>query len=283
MEIELHFPEYDHDQVTAAAHARHEAAKAMCSTGDRFIGSSLGAWLGHARAAELEHVPARLVAEVPRDTFLRVEEPEPGDAELWASLQQTLAALPRDHMARWDHCSSLDLKGALAEGRMPNAAESTALAPWDPRAYDLAHGYPGDVIAVWARPWIRARWVDSYPLEFRVFVQNSCIIGVASYYPQRPLPATPAIMSFAAEAQVRAERLVAHMDAFGARPWMPNFGPQFDGTKVSATLDFVVTAGDDLLFLEAGPPFGAGAHPCAFIDRPISGVALALAPGVILR
>lgn len=283
MSFRIPIPQVDFEELETRARARHQAGKLLCSTGGRFIGTSLGAWLGHAQSAGLAAVPARLVALVPRETFLRIETPEAGDASLWESLKRDLASLQAGWMARWDHCSSLELKGAMARGRLPDADEATSLEPWDPRAYDLAHEFPGDDIAVWARPWVAARMVDGFPLEFRVFIKDGSVIGVASYYPQRPLPETAEMLSLAMECRRLAEQLVAHLDALGARPWLPGFGDRFSDSAVSATIDFLVAESGEVLFLEAGPPFGAGAHPCAFLDQPVNGVALALAPGVVLR
>lgn len=276
-------PEVDFEELELRARERHAAGTLLCSSGGRFIGTSLGAWLSHAQAAGLECVSARQITSVPRDAFLRIETPKTEDAQLWESLKRDLASLPAGWMARWDHCSSLELKGAMAQGRLPDAEEATSLEPWDPRAWELAYEYPSDAISAWARPWVQARMVDGYPLEFRVFIKDSRVIGVASYYPQRPLPDTPEMLGLAETCRRQAERLVGHLDAAGARPWLPGFGERFSDSAASATMDFLVTESGEVLFLEAGPPYGAGAHPCAFIDRPIEGVALCLAPGVALR
>ena len=41
------------------------------------------------------------------------------------------------------------------------------------------------------------------------------------------------------------------------------------------TADFVVGKDGKVLFLEGGPPYGLGAHPCCFEGRDIEGIALA--------
>ena len=38
-----------------------------------------------------------------------------------------------------------------------------------------------------------------------------------------------------------------------------------------------------LVMVDAGPGYGAGAHPCCFIDQPVTGRAWALAEGVEAR
>lgn len=125
--------------------------------------------------------------------------------------------------------------------------------------------------------------LDGYPVEFRVFVENGEVLGVASYYPQRPLPPTPEMSALAGHCIRRSFTILQHLTQSQEAPWMPTYEGKFEDGKVSATLDFIVTTEGKALFLEAGPPFGAGAHPCAFIDRPIKGVALEMAPGVELR
>ena len=91
------------------------------------------------------------------------------------------------------------------------------------------------------------------------------------------------IHGYANQCLDHAKQLVNHLDQIGEMPWMSDFEGQFDPNKVSATMDFLVTPEGKVLFLEAGPPFGSCAHSCAFIDREISVIALALAPGVVLR
>lgn len=283
MDFRIPIPSVDPEELEARAQARHAAHKELCSTGGRFIGTSLGAWLSHVQAAGIPHVPANRLAVVPRMAIVRFEEPQAGDAELFEQLRRDLAVLPEGSMARWDHCSSLALKAAMADGRAPSAEEATSLEPGDPRAWELTYEFPGDDVVVWARPWVEAKVMDAFPVEFRVFVQDSRVIGVASYYPQRALPESSEILELASRAKGMAEQLVDQLRASGALPWMPSFGDRFAHDKVHATIDFLVTKTGELLFLEAGPPYGAGAHPCAFIDHPIEGVALALGPGATLR
>lgn len=51
-------------------------------------------------------------------------------------------------------------------------------------------------------------------------------------------------------------------------------------TDITATLDFLLTHEGQLLFIEGGPGFGYGAHPCCFYDsgtqtvKPIVGLCL---------
>lgn len=280
----ISMPQPDFEGMRLRALERHERAKAEVTAPGMFIGASLGAWLQHAEAAGLPTIAATKVASIPRQAFLRFDEVLPEYAAVWPDFERVRAGAPQGSMLRWDHCSSLDIKGDLADGVIPNNEARTNLHPGDPRAYDLLMEYPSDDLPVWQRPWVDAKMIDGFPVEFRVFVADSQLLGIASYYPQRPLPDSADIRAHVEECRYLAATLVAHLDAEGIRPWMPNYTGKFDPTRVSATLDFLVDVDGNVVFIEAGPPFGAGAHPCAFVDcDAISGVALALAPGATLR
>ena len=285
MQIDFNFkiPEFDPVELERAVSRRHEAAKASVSVKGRFIGTSLGAWMERVKLAGVPVVPASVIAELPREVFRRAEEMHEGDKMHWDAMAIALSLVPENCMARWDACSCLELKGAMALGRAPTHAERTEL-PWhDPRAFDILQEFPADSFHVWQRPWIEAMKVDGYPVEFRVFVRNGKVIGVANYYPQRALPETAEFLGLAQRCEEATDRVVAYRTSTGEIPWMQTYAGGFDESKVSATLDFFATQDGEVMFLEAGPPYGAGAHPCSFIDREISGVALKIAAGVQLR
>lgn len=172
----------------------------------------------------------------------------------------------------------------MAQGLSNEVIARSDLSPFDPRAVDIILEYPADSIQVWRRPWVQALQVDGYPVEFRVFVRDGSIQGIASYYPQRPLPVTPEMLAYVEGCREATYNILAHLVRSQERPWMPSYEKRYSDQLPSATLDFLVDTSGQVLFLEAGPPLGAGAHPCAFIDRDeMSGVALELAPGAQLR
>src|SRR5690606_28774958 len=86
------------------------------------------------------------------------------------------------NMVRWDACASLSLKSAMTDlDPSPTSAMrgSFDMHPeGDPRAYDIIYQYPAAVVPVLARPWLQAQFHDGYPIEFRVFVEDSKVIAL---------------------------------------------------------------------------------------------------------
>jgi hypothetical protein len=280
-----------------AAEYFHRIQMAVNQPG-RFIGSSLLAWIKHAHAAGIAYVPAKQVLSLRRKDIL--ESCEPGsDVKLisaWTPLRRKQAELRRAgnkgagrQMLRWDPCAGEDLKFTMAQGLAVDQAEMLDLHPGDIRAFGIIYEYPAEEVPVLQRPWIEALQIDNYPVEFRVFIEGSKIRGVSNYYPQRALPA---MSEHYPEGDVRfsstpcyrmAEQLIKHLEAVQEFPWMMSYQQHFDSGKVNASLDFIVRKDGKVLFLEAGPPLGAGAHPCCFIDSKVEGLKLELDSGVELR
>ena len=144
----------------------------------------------------------------------------------------------------------------------------------DPRAMEIILEFPRELIPIWSRPWINARIIDGYPVEYRVFVYDGQAMGVSNYYPQRPLT-----------------NHRKHIDAIGHYtqalidvidpPFLWNYGPfrdyfdnHFDTEGVHFTADYIVDADDNVTFLEGGPPHHLGAHPCCFPTGETQGLAL---------
>ena len=107
------------------------------------------------------------------------------------------------------------------------------------------------------------------PVESRAFVRDGGVLGISSYYPQRPLPEFPA--------HIQAVREQTEMLINAVRtPFQWHVEPSLRGLDkdgVHFTADFIATA-EGMIFLEGGPPHELGAHPCCFREGRISGVAL---------
>lgn len=282
-------------EIRRTAETRFAAEKAVYAENkNAFIGVSLEAWLAVTKAAGVPSVPATKIFELPRKVFLNFEENPNPDEPTWRALAAATKAVPAEHMLRWDPCSGYELKRAMAYGN-PIVEACRNLHPDDPRAFDIIYEYPADIVPIWSRPWITTLQEAKFPVEFRVFVENNEILGVASYYPQRPLPNTFEIQGYVDQAYTHTESILEHLKESKQFPWTAAMAvapaasatvansKRFQLNKVSATLDFLVTIQGDVLFLEAGPPYGAGAHPCAFLGQRITGVALELASNVELH
>lgn len=221
---------------------------------------SLGAWLALCRDAGVDHVPAEEVATVAIDDLLRYDHdpPPPTLREFFSKLD---AAKQQHTMLRWDCCASMEVKHALGTGKPDWDPE---FLRWftidDPRAFELIFEYPGDQMTVWRRPWMQTEIRDNYPVEYRVFVQDGTVRGISSYYPQRPLDQDRSVTEDVISAKVMTVLLiealptpVCHLPGRGLSPDSKSF-----------TADFMRLEDERLVFLEGGPPFGAGAHPCCF-------------------
>lgn len=274
-------PEVDWEEVARRARERHIAAMAPFAdpaTG-AFIGTSLGAWLVEAQHAGIPYIGAELLLGISRDLFMREEETAKTHQALWADFYGKQKSVPEGFMVRWDACAGLDLKFAMAN-REGYGEHARIVHPSDPRACDINYEYPSDTLKMWKRPWVPALMMNGYPVELRVFIENGQVLGVANYYPQHTLPDTEQIQGFVTAAKAAAETLVASLQARGRHPWMVNYAARYAEGSINATLDFLITEDEEVVFLEAGPPFSMGAHPCSFQDQEIKGIALGLAPGV---
>lgn len=267
-----------------------------------FAAVSLAGWCEQAQAAGIATVPAEVVCRMPVGVILRFEEPAEGDQVHWKALSEARARLREGEMLRWDCCASLDLKSVMAKGGQKVHREylaqpdslNPAIPVWrslqsvdDPRFIDITFEYPGDEIAVLKRPWIEARREGSHPVEYRVFVENGEVKGVANYYLQRGLDLDDCVRGEVTQAIAHTRTLLQHMQAAQTLPFNLHADRQrngFDPDSISCTIDFLVNTEGDVLFLEAGPPFGLGAHPCAFVanEHDVAGRKVIQVEGVCL-
>lgn len=266
---------------------------------DRTIFShvSLEGWLAEARAAGLPMVDGEVVHRMPMLAILSIEEPRDEDSAQWAALEKVRAGLGANDMLRWDCCASMDVKSAMHHGTNAAGATNergplngvppawrTVLDGQDPRFFDLAYVYPGEDIPIVKRPWVEARHEGGHPVEYRVFVQNGEVLGVANYYIQRDLPPTDQVKAEVEQAIAHTERLVQSMADRRAHAFngpVEEIGPSYRPDQLSCTIDYLVAEDGRVLFLEAGPPFGLGAHPCAFMTNKIPDASARSTEGVI--
>ena len=195
----------------------------------------------------------------------------PGDHQerLRAAFQKMEKARLPGHMMRFDYCSSLEVKSSLSQGEWECRPEFCRLELDDPRAFDILFEYPRPTAPVWLRPWENTLIVDGYPVEYRAFVRDGEVLGISSYYPQRPLPEFPEHLQAVRDQTERLIHAVRTPFQWHLKPNMRGL----DRNGVHFTADFIATA-EGILFLEGGAPHELGAPPCCFRDGEISGVAL---------
>ena len=234
-----------------------------------FCPISLGDWLALCREADVPHVPATRICDLIREDCLSFDVPGDHQARLRAAFQEMEKARLPGHMMRFDYCASLEIKISLSQGEWECRPEFCRVELDDPRAFDILFEYPRPTAPVWLRPWENTLIVDGYPVEYRAFVRDGEVLGVSSYYPQRPLPEFPAHIQTVREQTERLIQAVRTPFQWHLKPSMRGL----DRDGIHFTADFIATA-EGILFLEGGPPHELGAHPCCFRDGEISGLAL---------
>ena len=223
---------------------------------------SMKEWLGVVSHAGIPHVPAEHIATIDIDMLMRFDHIPP-PAEVRSFYEKVEAAKEPDTMLRWDCCAPLDIKQALGNGQPEwSSYFIDYFTIDDPRAFDLIYEQPCRDTCVWKRPWVKARIADSYPVEFRVFVDHGAVAGVSSYYPQRPLVDSAEIREHVAISIRYAEALCEYV-------YLPIRAPagipedRF-ATRKSFTVDVMVLESGEVLWLEGGPPYYCRAHGCCF-------------------
>ena len=255
----------------------------------KFCPYSLGDWIRLCETTGIPHLTATHVVDFERWDMLNHEYAGPHQQRLDAAYDAVRRAKAPGSMMRWDCCASAHLKVAMAEGRPPDDGDELQRLPLDARVLEIAYEHPRVLIPVWRRPWIASQmlFAGGYPVEYRAFVENGRLLGISSYYPQRPLPPNDRHL-YAIEDQIRAllarlsgpfewpateaekiraRAMIARLDGKEPSPGAP--AP--DG--VHFTADFVAIS-NGILLLEGGPPHCMGAHPCCFPAGRIRGVAL---------
>ena len=235
-----------------------------------FPAPSLVAWMEWATKAGVPAVPVECKAVLNIDALMRFERAQESDLPVLEALARCNQERPDGFMLRWDCCAPYGIKASMGHPRPDGAPlsdpEDLVLIVDDPRACDLIYEFPSESIAVLQRPWAAVRQWEGFPIEFRVFVRKGAVCGISNYYPQRSLPDTPEIRQWAAQSGQAAQLIVDTAKAANAYPWMgfPRGIPEEYQRGFEATLDFCVTQEGEVLFLEAGPGVGLGAHPCCF-------------------
>lgn len=241
-----------------------------------FPAESLSVWIELAKEANIEYIPARVVCNLPIISIFHQDEES---AEQWNVIHQAIKNLKTNEMMRMDFGSGMLLKHVMMDLQSKKGFAHKAnslnteipnwracIDPEDIRIFDLAFQYASESVPVLIRPWIEARMHEEAPVEYRVFVRNGQIEGVANYYYVRDLPddartEEEVIQIIRSATQLLETTRDKALPYRQEHDWHPDY---FEPNEIHCTMDFLVDRDGKVLFLEAGPAFGAGAHPCAF-------------------
>jgi hypothetical protein len=202
----------------------------------------LSVWLQRCEAAGMKYVPATFSPDISVDEIMIVLDGKGDDVPTIVRAQEWLTEnyKPATSMWRWEQCAPYDVKYIVGEGRPLGSRVDFNID--DPRFIDIIFECNVATTRLAVRPIVEIKRHNKYPVEFRCYVFGEKEVAVSSYYPQRRLP--DEYFSAAEESAKLGLHLYPHVET-------------------AFTADFCLV-GEELIFLEGGPPFGAGAHPCCF-------------------
>lgn len=203
--------------------------------------TKLSDWLARCQQAGIPYIEAHFSPEILVDEMIAALDgkgPSPSleNAVKWLEERQTSAT-----MWRWDQCAPSDVKCAVQDQRPIPANMPVCID--DPRLIDILFEINCSTTAIALRPIVQPQKHAGFPVEFRCYVDALGRVAVSNYYPQMSLPE-----SFYPQAQAAGEL---------AKLLHPL-------VRESFTADFLLTPEGELKFLEGGPAWGQGAHPCCF-------------------
>lgn len=243
--------------------------------------ASILSWIRLAEIANIPHIPVEVVAVISMVDAWSLTDCKPQDVSPRGSLAlaQANAYCQAGGFWRTEICAGIDVKVAMAEGL--DLPEILPFNLADSRLLELHASLP--TITVVGRPRLTPVRVNGYPVEFRTFWGGKAQeAAVSYYYPQAgEFPLTPVLEAHMSQAQAWGETLYRLRAELGLIPWVPEDGEPDSG--IGATIDFMLTEEAGLVLVDAGPGYGYGAHPCCFIDTPVSGRRWQLASGVAIR
>lgn len=270
----------DIEAYIAEVRAAKREQRALADAFDGFDPFDLGQWLDLCERAGVPYIPAEKIAEIAADTIVRFDHqpPPPEIGEFYARIAERMKRLGDGHMVRWNICAGYDVKCALSDGEYEWRPEFASIPIDDPRAFEIICEYHRSTVAAYTRPWMKARIIDGWPVEYRVYVENGDVIGVSNYYPQRAIPPSDAATVEVRTAMELTRRLIHHQTKPLNLPQLLTYAPNLDGHGNHWTADFMRLDSGEIVFLEGGPPHTPrwGAHPCCFLGREVRGIALAL-------
>ncbi|MSU91895.1 hypothetical protein GE300_20255 [Rhodobacteraceae bacterium 2CG4] len=263
----------------------------------RFNVISLPAWIELASRAGVEAIPLRQIAEMPTSEYVLTMDHLTNGKRITEFENQVLGGLRPGEILRFEQVAPMEVKAALAAGGEISAGLIDGVdgrrfpAMYDERFYSTLLDLGAPKIRAYARPFVQPALAEGelngrdgkWPVEFRVFVVDGEITGVANYYRQMHLDeqrdlGEDGIRSAVDGSLEAAKAMLAEMARLGLTVGSQRLAPEPEHGG-DFTLDFLLAEDGRVLFLEGGPAGLSFADPCAFLTdgaREISleGVAL---------
>ena len=240
------------EEMISIRHENIEKCPFVPSPGE-FNYTSLLKWLEVCKMVGVSHVPGESIFSISiEDLWGAADGKQSQDLKDMFSICRD--KVTKDTMVRYDCCAPQSLKAAMSEGAQPHIEDRLLDTYSELRLFDIIYYWIPEKLDIVLRPWVKAKYENNYPVEFRVFVQDDIIIGASNYYPQMGLPKT--YIKYAKQSMEITKKLV--------------------GTTPSFTADYILTEDQELVYLEGGPPHHVwgGAHMCCFKPGRIKGIAL---------
>lgn len=244
--------------------------------------ASILVWARLAEMAGIPFIPAETVATLDMATVFAMVDGEDSSLSPKQQVEIAKAVAYTDAGGYWrtEICAGEEVKYLMGSGK--SLPDVLPLYMDDPRIIEMHWGMPS--VTIVGRPKLTPVRHAGYPVEFRVF--NGCQAkedgAVSWYYPQAgAFETTPELEAAMTQAAEWGVQLHAMRDRMGLVAWLPERGEPTD--RIGSTIDFMLTEEMGLVMVDAGPGYGAGAHPCCFIDQAVKGRAWTLAEGVDVR
>lgn len=274
------------ERVEQSQYLLRDNAELLRDDTELFSPLSLTDWLHKASLCGVPHVLAETITHFESRDLINADRHGPHQKRLRKAWREVHASILPAYMMRWDCCASMWLKSEINSGNFRWQKEfgyvHHVLA--DERLLDILYAdWKRVMIPVLQRPWITPMVIDSYPVEYRVFVQEGVITGISNYYPQRPLPYRIQDLSPIIFNTLKLLDAVREEWELGSRGEIQDaLADLMKGKKAkkrdhrSFTADYMVLPDGDVTFLEGGPAhrLDGGAHPCCFKPGAVEGIAL---------
>lgn len=222
----------------------------------------LSAWLKRCANVEIPAIPAKFSQDVLVDEIFAALDGKPAPT-VEAAAKWLKDNLTSHDMWRWEQCAPLEVKETMARGGLSyKLRECHDFCIDDPRLLDILTDCNVTTTRVAIRPVELLKEYGVHPVEFRCYVFSQDKVAISNYYPQRGLP------DFYLKYAKQAGKLALKLWEQVGEPYTADF----------CLVEKFYTDEGHVEFLEGGPAWGLGAHPCCFNPSKVTPGRILLAP-----